>query len=121
MTANNCFHIVQSVGFALPRVEAATKYDGSPVLKLDGCFMAGVATHRSAEPDTIVVRCEFDDRELLLQDAPDAYYVTDYYEPYPVVLVRLSRVDRDALSGLLPVSWRLTAEKRNRRERRVAR
>jgi len=115
---NNIFHIVQSVGLALPRVETGTKYDGSPVLQLDGCFMAGVATHRSAEPDTIVVRCGFDDRELLLQDAPDAYYVTDYYRPYPVVLVRLSRVDRDALSDLLSISWRLTAEKRGRRERR---
>ena len=79
------FDIVKKVGLALPGVEAATKYDGSPVLKLDGCFLAGLATHRSAEPDTLVVRCDFDERELLLEDAPDTYYVTDYYRPYPVV------------------------------------
>jgi hypothetical protein len=99
------------VGLALPDVEAATRYDGSPVLRLGGCFMAGLATHRSAEPNTLVVRVGFDDRELLLGDAPDIYYVTDYYRGYPLVLVRLSRVDRDALSDLLSVSRHLTAAK----------
>jgi len=111
------FDIVKRVGLALPGVEAATKYDGSPVLKLNGCFMAGLATHRSAEPDTLVVRVDFDERALLLEDAPDTYYLTDYYRRYPVVLVRLSCVDRSALSDLLSVSWRLTAAKARNRHR----
>ena len=37
--------MVRAVGLTLPNVEATTKYDGSPVLKLGGCFMAGLATH----------------------------------------------------------------------------
>lgn len=45
-----------------------------------------------------------------LEDASDTYYVTDYYRPYLVVLVRLSHVDRDALCDLLSVSWRMTME-----------
>ena len=73
--------------------------------------MAGLATHSSAEPDTLVVRAEVEDRELLIEDAPETYYLTDYYRSYPLVLVRLSRVDRAALSDLLAVSWRLTAQK----------
>ena len=105
------FEMVRSVGLALPDVEATTKYDGSPVLKLGGCFMAGLATHPSAEPDTLVVRAGFDDREWLLEDAPETYYLTDYYRRYPLVLVRLSRIDRDALRDLLSVSWRLTSVK----------
>ena len=64
------FDTVRSVGLALPDVEAATKYDGSPVLKLGGCFMAGLATHRSAEPNTLVVRADVDEREWLLEEAP---------------------------------------------------
>ena len=47
----NRFEVVRQVGLRLPGVEAATKYDGSPVLKLRGVFLAGLATHRSAEPD----------------------------------------------------------------------
>jgi hypothetical protein len=59
------------VGLALPDVEATTRYDGSPVLKVGGCFMAGLATHHSAEPATLVVRSGFEEREWLLEDAPE--------------------------------------------------
>jgi len=113
----DAFEIVRMIGLALPDVEAVTRYDGSPVLRLGGCFMAGLATHRSAEANTLVVRVGFDDRELLLEDAPDIYYVTDYYQAYPLVLARLSQVDRDALSDLLSVSWHLTAAKAGARGR----
>ena len=39
----NAFETVQAVGLALPDVEVAVRYDGSPVLKAAGCFMAGLA------------------------------------------------------------------------------
>lgn len=111
------FELVRRVGLALPNVEATTKYDGSPVLKLAGSFMAGLAMHPSAEPDTLVVRHGLEGRALLLEEAPETYYLTDYYRPYPLVLVRLSRLHRDALSDLLAVSWRLTSMKVRRRGR----
>ena len=79
--------------------------------------MAGVATHPSAEPDTLVVRAGYEEREWLIADAPETYYVTDYYRSYPLVLVRLSRIDRDALRDLLAVSWRLTSAKTRKRGR----
>jgi hypothetical protein len=115
------FEIVKTVGLALPEVEAMTNWAGLPVLRVRGCFMAGLASHRSVEPGTLVVRCALDDRERFLEDAPDRYYVTDYYRPYPVVLVRLSRLDRDAICDLLSVSWRLTVEKARRPTRRGSR
>jgi hypothetical protein len=112
------FDLVRAVGLTLPDVEASIKYDGSPVLKAGGCFMAGIASHRSAEPDTLVVRIGLDERAWLLEDAPDTYYVTDYYRPYPLVLVRLAHVDRDALHDLLSTSRRLALEKSRRSRRR---
>jgi hypothetical protein len=111
---NGAFDIVRTVGLALPDVEATTKYDGSPVLKVDGMFMAGLATHSSAEPDTLVVRARLEDRERLVEDASEIYYLTDYYRSYPLVLVRLSRVEPDALHDLLSVSWRMTTAKARR-------
>ena len=70
-TAATCtFATVREVGLALPGVEAAAKYDGSPVLKVGGSFMAGLATHSSAEPESLVVRATFEDRAWLLEDAP---------------------------------------------------
>jgi hypothetical protein len=111
------FETVRTIGLALPDVEASTRYDGSPVLKAGGRFMAGMATHPSAEPDTLVVRCGFEERERFLEDAPETYYITDYYGSYPIVLARLSRLDRDALRDLLSVSWRLALAKTRKRRR----
>ena len=115
------FRVVAAVGLTLPDVAAATRYDGSPILRIHGVFLAGLATHPSAAPDTLVVRSEIDDRELLLADAPDTYYVTDYYRPYPIVLVRLAAIDRDALRDLLSISRRLAEAKTRRTSKRLKR
>jgi len=114
----HAFDIVKTLGLALPDVETATRYDGAPVLRLAGVFMAGLATHSSAEPDTLVVRADLEDREAFIEDAPDIYYLTDYYRRYPLVLVRLGRVTNDALRELLSSSHRLTLPKTRLRSRR---
>jgi hypothetical protein len=45
--------------------------------------MAGLAAHRSAEPGTLVAKCGYEDRETLLEDSPETYYITDYYQNIP--------------------------------------
>ena len=107
----DAFARVRRIGLTMTGVEAATCYDGSPRLLLGGCFMAGLATHESAEADTLVVRADPEERDLLLADAPDTYYLTDYYRKYPLVLVRLSKIDSDALREILAISRRLTLPK----------
>jgi hypothetical protein len=129
------FRLVKRIGLAMPEVEEVSQSPRrsrprrsgispdrlsareSPVLKLRGSFMAAIAIHPSAEPNSLVVRSPYEERDLLIEDAPDTYYVTDYYRPYPLVLVRLARVSKDALRDLLSVSWRLTAEKTRSRGR----
>ena len=113
----DAFGAARSVGSTLPHVEVVTKYDGSPALKAAGCFMAGLATHSSAEPDSLVVRIDVEAREWLLADAPDTYYLTEYYQPHPVVLVRASRIDRNALRDLLSMAWRATMVKARKHQR----
>jgi hypothetical protein len=108
------FAAVKQIGLAMPDVEASIRYDGSEVLKAGGSFMAGIATDESAEADTLVVRCDYDDRQLMLEDAPETYYLTDYYAKYPLVLVRLSEVTEDALRDLLSVSRKMALEKNRR-------
>ena len=116
------FELVRRVALTFPDIEAVTRYDGSPVLKARGLFVAGLASHPTAEPETLVVRCSFEEREWLQEDAPQTYYVTEYYRKYPVVLVRLSTIGRDALHDLLAVSRRLALEKiRGSRRRDAAR
>ena len=111
------FERVKTLGLAMSGVEAGIKYDGSPVLKRGGAFMAGVAADRTAERGTLVVRADIDDREAMIADAPGTYYLTDYHRRYPVVLVRLSAIDDDSLRAVLSMSWRL-AEPKSRTRRR---
>ena len=113
--APETFDIVRAIGLTLPGVEATTKHDGSPVLKVNGVFMAGLAMHPSAEPDTFVVRAGLEERDRLVEEAPETYYITAYYRNYPLVLVRLARVRKDALGDLLSVSWRMAKAKARKR------
>ena len=83
--------------------------DQNPIeARTRGHFMAALALHPSAEPGTIVVRAAIDLRDALLTEAPDAYYLTAYYAPHPVVLARIARLSTDALTDLLAASWRLS-------------
>jgi hypothetical protein len=109
------FALIRSVGLTLPGVEETIKYDGTPQLKVGGKFMAAIASHPSAEPGSLVVRADLDDRQLLLDEAPEIYYLTDSYRPHAVVLARLALLDRDALHDLLAVSRRLTLAKAPRK------
>ena len=115
------FGMVARVGLELPGVETAVRYDGTPLLKVAGCFMASLATHPSAELGTLVVRADADERHWLLEDAPETYYLTDYYRKYPLVLARVSRLDRAALRDLLAESRRLTLAKPGAHHPRSAR
>jgi hypothetical protein len=88
---------------------------GSPALKLDGKMLACVPTNKAAEPDSLAVRIDFDQRDGLLADAPDTYYLKPHYAPYPCVLVRLKRIQPDALSELLKASWQFVNSRRGKR------
>ena len=104
------FDTVRKIGLALPGVEESTAY-GSPALKVHGKLLACIAVHRSAEPGSLAVRVDFDDRAELLAADPDVYYVTDHYVGHPVVLVRLSRVNRDVLRDLLGMAYKFVTRK----------
>jgi hypothetical protein len=99
------FDTVRNIGLALPGVEESTVY-GLPALKIQGKLLAGVPANRSAEPASLVVRVDFDDRAELLAADPDVYYVTDYYVGYSAVLVRLSRVSLGVLRDLLGMAYK---------------
>ncbi len=99
------FDTVRNIGLALPGVEESTAY-GQPALNIHGKLLACVPANRLAEPGSLVVRVDFDDRAELLAADPAVYYVTDHYVGYSAVLVRLSRVNPDVLRGLLGMAYK---------------
>ena len=113
---------VLEIGEKLPGTEVATAY-GSPALKVNGRMYACIAINKAAEPNSLVVHvADFEQRDALLAEAPDTYYVKPHYEAYPVVLVRLANVTRDALEDLLRAAHRIvsrrTPARRGSRKRR---
>jgi len=99
------FDTVRNIGLALPGVEESTAY-GQPALKVHGKLLACIPANRSAEPGSLAVRVDFDDRAELLAADPDVYYVTDHYVGYTAVLVRLSRVNHGMLRDLLGMAYK---------------
>jgi hypothetical protein len=94
------FDMVREIGRVLPGVEESTHF-GQPALKIRGIMFACLASHRSAEPGSLVVLVGFPRRQELIDEAPDVYYLTEHYVGHPSVLVRLDKIQQDALRGLL--------------------
>lgn len=109
------FDTIREIGKQLPGTEVGTAY-GSPALKVNGRIYAVIAVNKEAEPNSLAVYlADFEQREALLAEDPDTYYVKPHYEPYPIVLVRLSCVTRDALKDLVCGAHRVVSSKPSRR------
>lgn len=102
------FDAAIAIGRTLPDVEVTTTW-GASALKVRGKMFACVAINKSAEPNSMVVRMDTAQRDLLIEEDPAAYYVTDHYVDYPCVLVRLSRVSSEALRDLLAGAHRFVS------------
>lgn len=115
------FERVQQLGLVLPGVVLAT-YFGMPALKLDGQMLACMASHKSAEPNTLVVRIDFFERDLRVANEPEIYYLKPHYRDYACVLARLSRIGDPAMRDLLESGWRfVNSKKKQSRTRQKSR
>ena len=94
------FDAVRAIGRDLPDLQESAMY-GSPALRLGKRLVACLPTHRSAEPGSLVLRTDFEQRAALLAEDPETYYVTDHYLSHPLVLVRLARVTHEQLRALV--------------------
>jgi len=98
------FDLVREIGAELPGVKATGDSLGTS-LKMGGVILACSAIHKSAEPDSLMIRVSYERRNVLLAESPEAYYLTGHYDPYPVVLVRLSHIGCAQLRALLKEGW----------------
>lgn len=86
----------------LPGAEESRSY-GTPALKVKGKLIARL---RSEAEGGLAVRCDMEARDVLLDANPEAFYLTDHYLDYPMILVRLDEVEEGALHDLLEQAWR---------------
>ena len=101
------YDTVREIAARFPGVQEGTSY-GTPALKVRGKLLARLRE----DGRTLVLKCDFVQREMLMQAAPDAFFLTDHYRDYPLVLIDLPKVSRKALPGLLEGAWRPLAGKK---------
>jgi hypothetical protein len=106
------YDTVRRLGLTFPSVEEGTSY-GTPALKVKGKLF--VRWGKDDDPDTIVVKMPFDQREELMAADPEVYFITDHYRNYPWILVRLSKVHPDALHELLQIGYHAALPSKRRR------
>jgi hypothetical protein len=97
---------VVSIGRALPEVEEGTAY-GTPCLRVRRRFLARLRE----DGETLVVRCDADERPLLVEKY-DELFVTPHYHDYPLVLVSLPVADETLVRELVEDAWAERAPKR---------
>lgn len=102
------FDALRALVLAWPGVEDGTSY-GTPALKVRGKLLARLRE----DGDTLVIPgVGADERAMLIEAAPEIFYVTDHYRDWPMVLARLSRAEPAAIEGLLRRHWATIVPKR---------
>jgi hypothetical protein len=101
---------VLALGRELPETEESTSY-GRPSLKVRGKSFVTIRER----PDALVVRCDGDEKPLLLEARPDLVFTTPHYDGYPYLLVRLD-APLDDVRELVVDSWLLLAPKKLAKE-----
>jgi hypothetical protein len=98
---------VRRIASSLPGVEGGPSY-GTPGFRVKGKFMARFWE----DGETLVVKCGHAERDFWLQSDSETFFITDHYRGYPIVLVRMARVDWDDLREVIEQAWRLHAPKK---------
>src|SRR5213592_2214983 len=86
----------------LPNVAEGRSY-GMPSFLLNGRFLA-----RFRDADTVLVLqlATINERDVLMELDPRAFFFTEHYRNYPAVLVRLAEVAAPLLTDVVTESWR---------------
>ena len=93
---------VREIALALEGTEEGSSY-GTPGFKVRGKLFARV--HQDGE--SLVVRVDPFERDLLLKTNPGTFFLTDHYVDYPWVLIRLVAAKREVLRKALENAWRI--------------
>jgi hypothetical protein len=95
---------VGRIATALPEVAASTSY-GTPAYKMRKALLVRLKEDAAC----IVLFVSLDEKEMLLDAAPQVFFQTDHYAGYPAILARLATLEPDELAAMLERTWRAKA------------
>ena len=104
------WNTVREIASSLPGAEESASH-GRPAFKVGGKLFAWMSPDRAAE-GALAVHVDADEKQLLLASRTHVCFETPHYHGYPIVLVRLDKVEPGDLTELIEDSWLLRTPKR---------
>jgi hypothetical protein len=96
---------IREIALALPEAEEVA---GDRIsFRIRGKLFAWQSRQRDG--DTLALRVDRDEKQLMLDARPDLYFVTPHYNGYPGVLVNLDAIDQQELKERLEDAWLIQA------------
>ncbi len=99
---------VRELASSFPDVEESLQ--GRPTWRVRGKLFAWQARERDG--GGLGVRVDPDEKELLLDANPRAYFSSAHYRGWPGIQIRLDRIEREELFERLEDAWLVQAPKR---------
>jgi hypothetical protein len=96
---SRAFEKLHKAAEGLPEVVEGVSY-GTPALKIGNKLLC-----RVKDAETAVLSCSLEDKQILLEAAPEIYFETEHYFGWPAILVRLDAISLDELHLRLEQAW----------------
>ncbi len=98
---------LRRIALSFPGVEEGTSY-GTLAFRMSKKLICRM----KEDGETLAIRMEFGEREILVEGEPETFYFTEHYRNYPMVLVRMPKLHPDELERIFCNAWRRFAGKR---------
>lgn len=92
-------------GPGTPWIRGTTVFE-TPSVRVCGKLLS---RWRTEAEGALAIRCDFLDRQILLQAQPDVFWLTDHYARHPMILMRMERASATVLTDVIERAWRLVA------------
>jgi hypothetical protein len=95
---------VRALALGLPETSEKPCY-GTPAFYVKKKLFARLLP----DPKVLAVRVDMNEREALLEVAPEVFFVTPHYQGWPMVLIRLPEIEKADLEERLLEAWHFAA------------
>jgi hypothetical protein len=99
---------VREIALALPEIEESR--EGRVAYSVRGKGFAWEARERDG--GGLAVRVDREEKQLLLDANPDAYFTSPHYNGFPAIQIRVESISREELRERLEDAWLIQAPKR---------
>ena len=101
------FADVARFAVSLPNVEEGTAW-GFPAFRVGGKIFLAFRTDLES---ILISASSFEERDAMIAEDPETYWLTDHHRKFPCILVKISSVRAGDVEDLVRMGWRSVPEK----------